>query len=64
MSTTVLDALRNAKINFETICRRGMLIDPVFVIALEQLSNAVSALEKGRASDYVIQENIASEIKT
>ena len=64
MSTTVLGALQNAKINFETIGRFGASGNPIFMIAMEQLNNAIAALESGAAPDKVIQEHVLGEVDT
>jgi len=53
--TTVLNALQSAQGNFETIGRLGAKSHPIFVIALDQLSNAVKALENGKAPNDVLQ---------
>ena len=65
MSTTVLDALMNAKINFETAQTMGHSGsgNPIFMIAMEQLNNAIKALENDRGSAFVIQENMVSDIE-
>jgi len=66
MSTTVLEAIENAKCNVETVA--GMTVSPIAAgicsIAIEQLSNAIEALENGLNADDVIQENMFSEVKT
>lgn len=64
MSTTVLEALEGAKINFETVGRMGASRNPIFAIALDQLSNAIAALENGHYADTVIQDGIGSLVKT
>jgi hypothetical protein len=62
MSTTVLEALKNAQTNFETLGNQGLKRNPIFAIAISQLTNGVLALENGRAPDFVIQENMASDV--
>lgn len=65
MSTTVLDALQNAQINFETVGRMtGGNRNPIFGIAMEQLNNAIAAIENGKSPDDVIQENMFGEVNT
>lgn len=64
MSTTVLEALQNAQINFETIGRMGANRHPIFMMALEQLSNGIKALNNGMSIDDLIQEEAFSEVKT
>ncbi len=65
MSTTVLEALQNAQINLETAgCVFGLETHPFFSIAKSQLDNGIKALENGLTANDVIQENIASEVKT
>ena len=63
MATTVLDALRNAQVNFETISKMGLKGNPIFAIAFDQLSNAVTALENGKKRDDVIQEAMFGNLK-
>lgn len=63
MATTVLGALQCAKINFEAIGKEPAVgRHPIFVIALEQLTNAVTALENGKAPSDVIQEYMGGEV--
>lgn len=62
--TTVLDALRNAQYNFENVGRMGGNANPFFVIALDQLTNAVEALENDKKPSDVLQENMFSDVKT
>jgi len=64
MATTILDALQNAKVNFETIGRMGLKNNPIYMIAMEQLGNAVTALENGKGPDDIIQEHIFGEVNT
>ena len=62
MRTTVLDALHNAQINFETIGEMGAKNNPIFMIAMGQLENAIAALENGKQPDDVIQEHIGADV--
>ena len=64
MSTTVLEALENAKINFATARTMGVVGKPVYDTAMNQLSNAIHALENDIGPDDIIQEDIFSEVKT
>jgi hypothetical protein len=64
MSTTVLDALQNAQINFETIGKMGAKNNPIFMIAMDQLNNAIAALENDKGPDDVIQEHMFGEVDT
>ena len=65
MSTTVLEALRCAQINFETLGDSGASMHPCFIIGKSQLDNAIKALENGRAPDHVIQEGgMLSDVNT
>lgn len=64
MSTTVIDALHNAKINFETLGNMGLSKNPFFVIAMEQLKNGIEALDNGLNADDVIQGHIFGEVDT
>lgn len=59
--TTVLDALRAAQINFESALKTGS--KPIFMIAQEQLSNAVMALENGMSANDVIQDEMFGDVK-
>ena len=64
MSTTVLEALQNAQCNFETVGENGLLGgNVIYQIALDQLKNAIEAIKKGRDPNFVIQEDICSEVK-
>lgn len=55
--TTILEALKNAQYNFETSKR----LAPAFDIAMDQLSNAIRALESGASPDDDIQDYIADD---
>ena len=63
MSTTVLEALQNAKINFETI-KMMLPAHPIYDMALEQLSNGLKALENDMSPNDVIQENMFDDVNT
>jgi hypothetical protein len=60
MSTTVIEALQNAKINFENT----KSIPPIFPLAMEQLDNAIEALENGLSATDVIQETMFGDVNT
>lgn len=67
MSTTVFEALQNAQYNFQTLgkhCRFSFDSNPLFLIALEQLDNAIKAIENGKRLDDVIQEDMFGEVNT
>ena len=58
--TTVLEALLNAQANFET----SKILPALLPIAMEQLDNAIEALENGMAANDVIQETLLDDVKT
>lgn len=66
MSTTVLDALLNAQINFKNAedMQPALQRNPVFKIATNQLNNALEAIKNDMSLDDIIQESLGSEIKT
>jgi hypothetical protein len=64
MSTTVLEALQNAELNFKNVGRMGAKNNPIYMMAMEQLKNAIEALENGRKPDDVIQENMFADVDT
>lgn len=64
MSTTVLEALQNAQVNFETVGKMGAGNHPIFVIAMDQLGNAITALENEMKPDDLLQEHPFGEVKT
>lgn len=65
MMTTILEALQNAQCNFETVARLGCgSNNPIYTIAMDQLKNAIEALENGMKPDDVIQENLLGDVKT
>lgn len=63
MSITVLECLQNAKINFENLGRVGINNHPFYVIAMDQLENAIEALENDRGADFVLQDHLFGKIK-
>ena len=62
MSTTVFSALQNAQINFEIIGKMGAKNNPIFMIAMDQLNNAITALENDKGPYDVIQEHMFGEV--
>jgi len=64
MSTTVLEALQNAKVNFENLgSMAGFLkTHPLYMIGMEQLKNGVEALEEGKESNFVLQSGMFEDI--
>lgn len=60
MSTTVLEALENAKANFKT----ARSLPQIFPLAMEQLENAIEALENGLEADDIIQQDVFGEVDT
>lgn len=64
MSTTVLEALQNAQINFETLGNSGLKANGIFLIAKGQLDNAIEALENGKELDDVLQEHLGAAVDT
>ena len=62
MSTTALEALRNAQINFQTIGNLGARNNPIFMIAFSQLTNAIAALENGKEAHDVIQDGLGADV--
>ena len=63
MSTTVLEALQNSRINFENLGRMGIKNNPFFIIAMEQLENAIDALENDKDLNDVIQEDMLGDVE-
>ena len=63
MSTTALQALQNAQINFRTVAK-SVGDNLFFLIAMDQLDNGIAALENGKAPDDVIQEHMFDEVDT
>jgi hypothetical protein len=65
MPTTVLDALMNAQINFETSsAMQGAMRNAIHGLAMEQLKNGIEALENGMTPYDEIQEHIGAPINT
>jgi len=60
MSTTVIECLENAKCNFET----ARSLPAIYPMAMEQLENAITALENGFAAGDIIQENAFGDVNT
>lgn len=60
MSTTVIEALENAKMNIET----GKQLPAILPLAAEQLNNAIKALKNGKGINDVIQESVFDEVDT
>ena len=63
MSTTVLEALYNAQANLR-IFEKQLNQSLPYKIAMEQLNNAIEALENEMNANDVIQDDIFGEIKT
>ena len=63
MSTTVLEVLLNAQINFQDAGRMGCNHNPIFLMAMDQLNNGIAAIENGKTLNYIIQENVADDVK-
>ena len=64
MSTTVFEALQNAQANFATLGGMGLSANPFFIIAKEQLDNAIEALDNGLELNDLIQEHAFGEVTT
>ena len=62
MSTTVLEALQNAQVNFTTVGNMGASRNPIFQIAMDQLNNVIEALDSGKDADFVLQNGMFEEI--
>ena len=62
MSTTVLEALENAQVNFETLGRMGAASNPIYMIAMDQLNNAIEAIQADKGLDFVLQDNMFADI--
>jgi len=64
MSTTVLEALEGAKINFENLGNAASIKRHLsYMIAMDQLTNAINALENGRDASFVIQDAMFEDVK-
>lgn len=55
--TTILEALENSEMNFETLGRMGMAQNPIYQIAMSQLKNSIEALEQGKAANDILELN-------
>ena len=64
MSTTVLEALQNAQINFENVGKMGAKNNPIFMMAMEQLNNAIASLENDKGPNDVIQDEMFGDVNT
>lgn len=64
MSVTVIETLQNSQMNMETVGKMGAGKNPIFAIGMEQLNNAIEALENGKGADDVIQENLFGDVDT
>jgi hypothetical protein len=58
MSTTVLDILLCAQINFENIGKLGAVKHPIYLIAMNQLKTAIDALENGKNPNDVLYDEM------
>lgn len=64
MSTTVLEALQSAQINFQTLGSQGLNGNFVYDVAMDQLGNAIKALENDKSVNSVLQEHLFGEVNT
>ena len=64
MSTTVLEALQSAQINFGTLAKLGLKVHPIYFLAMDQLNNALQAIENNKSLNSVIQEHMFGEVDT
>ena len=57
MNCTVLEALENAQLNFANAARfiPGVATHPMFVLAKNQLDNALAAIDNGKALGDVLE---------
>lgn len=64
MSTTVLEALQNAQVNFEYLGKTYPMVmrELSYSIGTGQLKNAIEALENGKPADFVIQDQMFGDI--
>jgi len=53
----------NARINFQNAGRMGCNHNPIFLMAMDQLNNGIAAIENGKTLNYIIQENVADDVK-
>ena len=64
MSTTVLEALQNARHNLSSVHAVGPIEKMMKDTGISQLDNAILALENGKAADWELQENMFADVKT
>lgn len=66
MSTTALEAIQCAQINFNNVANLNPSLEnhPMWKIAMDQLGNGIDAMENGNDPDHVIQESMGSEVNT
>ena len=62
MSTTVREAIENARFNIQTVARLNR--NPIATLADMQLGNALEALGNGMGFDDVMQDDMLSDVKT
>jgi len=62
MSTTVREAIENARVNIQTVARLSR--SPIAILADMQLGNALEALGNGMGLDDVMQDDMLSDVKT
>ena len=62
MSTTVLEALQNARSNFKTIGKMGAKDNPIFMIAMDQLNNVIAELENDKGPNDLIQDHVCGKL--
>ncbi len=60
MSTTVLEALQNAHANMDI----AKTIPQIIPMAMDQLNNAIEALENGMGPHDIMQESMFDAVKT
>lgn len=65
MSTTVHECLQNAQLNFQNVARLAPVLaaHPIWQMAMEQLSNALAAIDNGRDLNFVIQDGMGEDVK-
>ena len=62
MSTTVREAIENARVDIQTVARLSR--SPIAILADMQLGNALEALGNGMGLDDVMQDDMLSDVKT
>ena len=60
MSVTIFEILENAEINFSNI-GRCYLENPIYLIAISQLRNAIKQLRNGKEPDDIFDEDLMEE---